>query len=104
MSNLIGFITTFASCVAFATNCKKDLPDSWTATNSTTYNIEWKMGGCFVCLIIATVLKIVDAVIHVITPTPESRWQPMALKPDQGITDYMMPSQQAPKPQVMGKA
>jgi len=66
ITGLFGFGTTLAALNTFQLGCYQNLPLSlYTAT------FTYTLGPSFWCLFIATLLKIPDALLHAILPTPE---------------------------------
>lgn len=90
-----GSVGTFFSVIMnvislsnFATACKKNMPDTVLGPGNTTVNIKWTLGTGFMCVLIGTILKIVDSLCHFIVPTPEVRWT--KADPPPALLDYFM--------------
>lgn len=71
-TGLIGLISTLAALNAFANACFRDLQPS-----VDNISIHRQFGAAFTCLVVATILKVVDIVAHVVVPVPEEGcWEP----------------------------
>jgi len=62
-TGFLGFFTTIASLSAYADGCYNNLPDELIG-----HNITYSLGPGFICLLIATVLKVFDIVVMIFTP------------------------------------
>ena len=72
MTGFIGIGTTLAALNSFATVCMNDLQP-----NVSFITLQKEFGPAFICLALATVLKSVDIVAHVLVPVPEKGyWTP----------------------------
>eukprot|EP00927_Polykrikos_kofoidii_P020749 TRINITY_DN19889_c0_g1_i1.p1 TRINITY_DN19889_c0_g1~~TRINITY_DN19889_c0_g1_i1.p1 ORF type:complete len:399 (+),score=60.56 TRINITY_DN19889_c0_g1_i1:87-1283(+) len=78
LSNVLGFVGSFASMMSFRQACYTDMPET-----IDDVKLEWRLGAGFRCVLIATLIKVVDAVCHAFVPTPRQRWEP----PDKDIED-----------------
>lgn len=63
LTGVLGFTTTLASLSAYAGGCYRNLPSTYNGKN-----IDYSLGPGFICLLIATVLKIFDVVVNVCLP------------------------------------
>ena len=74
MTGLIGLCSTLAALNSFDNACFKELQPSVDFVT-----IDKQFGAAFICLVVATVLKVVDIVAHVVVPVPqEGFWVPGA--------------------------
>jgi len=88
VSTLIGMLTNIMALTGYADACYAALPTSADIDGSSV-SAEWSLGGCFNCLIAATVFRLVDLFVHTIVPTPPSRHVP--LRSDaKTLEDYML--------------
>eukprot|EP00930_Biecheleria_cincta_P087577 TRINITY_DN76805_c0_g1_i1.p1 TRINITY_DN76805_c0_g1~~TRINITY_DN76805_c0_g1_i1.p1 ORF type:complete len:365 (-),score=39.32 TRINITY_DN76805_c0_g1_i1:120-1178(-) len=84
VSNLFSLVTSMMSLIGFRFACWRDLPRSIDGRE-----VQWELGIGFRCLMVATLVKVLDAACHLLLPTPRARWT----KPSPEITDvkdYMM--------------
>jgi hypothetical protein len=63
-TGLMGTISTLIALSAYADGCYRNLPDNDGAGN----NIVWELGPGFSCLLVATLLKPIDFLIHLLMP------------------------------------
>lgn len=71
-TGLIGLLSTLAALNSFANACFRDLQPS-----VDNVAIHKQFGAAFICLVVATVLKVVDIMAHVVVPVPEDGyWEP----------------------------
>lgn len=82
LTSFFGTYSSLASLGTFTHFCWRNLPD-W----ASSYPYSWDLGLGFICLVIATLLKLWDAFTHLLVPTPRCRH----IKPPSGIglVDYM---------------
>jgi len=82
LSNLVSFVTTIISLLAFRSACWSALP-----VESDFAHFQWSLGPGFRLLMAAAGIKIADAIAHSLVPTPPGKWQ----KPNKGLelADYM---------------
>merc|ERR1712218_90405 len=81
---LPGTLTSLAALSAFAAICKSAMPVEFHGTS-----IHWNLGPGFICLLIATLLKVVDFFYHMALPTPPARWQKPTGEAATDIVEYM---------------
>jgi len=67
VTGIIGFSTTIAAILSYTQDCRDNLPDRFLNTDE---EIDYELGPALICLIIATFLKIIDLIVHVIMPVP----------------------------------
>lgn len=53
-----------------------------------TVQFTWHFGAGFWMLVLATLIKIPDAVYHIVLPTPSERWE-KPVGPFKSVADYM---------------
>jgi len=101
-----GLFNTMLSIILFSQACHKNLPES---VGEKT--IAWSHGFGFWCLIVGILIKVPDAVGHLVVPTPPKRWQKPAGKIS-SVVEYMrldtVPEQQgmedkAPPAEELGR-
>eukprot|EP00602_Paraphysomonas_sp_CaronLab_P003478 CAMPEP_0185024610 /NCGR_PEP_ID=MMETSP1103-20130426/7760_1 /TAXON_ID=36769 /ORGANISM="Paraphysomonas bandaiensis, Strain Caron Lab Isolate" /LENGTH=207 /DNA_ID=CAMNT_0027557627 /DNA_START=158 /DNA_END=781 /DNA_ORIENTATION=+ len=63
-TGVVGTITTLAALSSYADGCYRNLPNDDGSGNELT----WYLGPGFTCLLLATFLKPVDVLIHLLTP------------------------------------
>jgi hypothetical protein len=88
VSTLIGMLTSIMALTGYADACYAALPTSLDIGDE-TISADWSLGGCFNCLIAATVLRLVDLFVHTVVPTPPSRHVPMRSDVTT-LEDYML--------------
>lgn len=66
VSNVVGFFSGMLSLQGWGSVCYKDSPKTMFGED-----IEWNIGIGFVFLLLATIFKTVDAMLHCVVPTPE---------------------------------
>lgn len=76
VSGAVGFLGTMLSLSSFTAGCYNNMPTTFTACDEATgrcaeVDMTWDLGPGCVLLIIATFLKVFDALTHAIVPTPE---------------------------------
>jgi len=71
-TSVFGCLSGLGSMVTFANSCWKDLPDTITF-NDSTITADWDRGAGYMLMLVAVILKAIDAFIHLITPTPPNR-------------------------------
>lgn len=81
VGSLLGNLIMVAALAAFSASCVEALPT--TVPNTPYLRIEWSNGVGFNAIALAAVLKLVDVVLHLLTPTPAARWKP----PPAGVTE-----------------
>lgn len=79
VTSVFGCLSTLSSLMAFATACFRGLPEDIPGLD--TIKMRWNFGRALRCLGVATVFKLIDAALHVLTPTPRARWR----KPPAGV-------------------
>lgn len=92
----MGCVTSFwgtysglRSLLSFSESCWKKFPSEFVGANGNILRFEWSMGPGYLCLMIATVMKLWDAVAHLSLPTPRVRQDPPP-KDVENLLDYMM--------------
>lgn len=100
LSNIWGTIMTMTSIMAYNTACYKKFPTKVETLNGDA-TISWTHGFGFICLIVATLIKVPDCIGHFIIPTPPARHKPPETKPE-SAAEYMMLSH-SPKQIEMGE-
>lgn len=70
ITNIFGFFSNLVSLLVFAQACYINLPNSMGNNNATS----WSLGYPYWCLVVGTVMKLPDAICHLLLPTPEKRW------------------------------
>lgn len=71
-TNVLGFITTIAALAEYQSACFNDLPSKINGED-----VNYSAGPAFYCMVLATLLKVVDLVIHIIVPVnPAKCWLP----------------------------
>jgi hypothetical protein len=83
-TNIFGFVVSLGALMSFRKACYNDLPGSLYGQD-----VDWSIGVGYNCVFVATVIKLLDASVHFLLPTPKQKWK----KPPAGITeveDYMM--------------
>jgi len=84
VTNLFSFATSMISLIGFRFACWRDLPRSIYGKE-----VQWELGIGFRCLMVATLIKVLDAACHLLLPTPRARWTKPS--PDiKDVKDYMM--------------
>ena len=72
ITGIIGFLSTLAALNAFADTCFRSLD-----SDLPNLSLTKTPGPAFVLLLVATILKIVDIIAHIIVPVPnEGYWAP----------------------------
>ena len=64
LTGILGTLSTLSSLSLYAEGCMNNLPSVDEAGNSYT----WEYGPGFACLLLATLLKPADVVLHALTP------------------------------------
>ncbi|CAM9291643.1 unnamed protein product, partial [Ectocarpus fasciculatus] len=64
LTGFIGTITTLSALSAYAEGCYKELPD----TDFNGDDITWSLGPGFSMLMLATILKPIDVILHLLLP------------------------------------
>lgn len=67
-TGMLGTITTLAAISAFADGCYNSLPDEMYGGT-----VDWSFGPSFVLLLIATLMKPLDALMHGLLPSPVTK-------------------------------
>mmetsp|Transcript_15653 Transcript_15653/g.21958 ORF Transcript_15653/g.21958 Transcript_15653/m.21958 type:complete len:128 (+) Transcript_15653:574-957(+) len=62
----IGFFSTLYSIGTYLGSCRDNLPTE----NIAGEDIEYGLGPALLCLIVATFLKVIDVIIHILVPVP----------------------------------
>lgn len=72
VTSFFGTYSTLASLGTFSQSCWSNFPTSppWNPKETPMY---WRPGNAFICLVIATILKLWDAFSHLLVPTPRAR-------------------------------
>lgn len=68
------FLSSMMSMVKYAQACRKEMPES-IAVGVDEIKMTWKMGPGFLCVLLGTVIKVIDILIHCLVPTPPGRWK-----------------------------
>ena len=72
ISGFLGLLSTLASLNQFANICMKELKP-----RVDFIHIHKEFGVAFICLVVATILKLVDVAAHIVVPVPkEGYWTP----------------------------
>lgn len=81
-NNVLGFSMNLSSLLAFLQDCHRNLPDVIDGSA-----VRWGVGPGFVCVAVSLSIKLLDALCHLIVPTPKGRRR----RPDEGSTflDYL---------------
>lgn len=83
LTGILGFLTTLAALNSFADTCFRELSPAVSALS-----IDKKAGAAFIMLLVATVLKVVDIIAHLIVPVPKQNyWTPTGAGADDD-SDY----------------
>lgn len=82
ISNLISLVSTMVPLLLFRKDCYSNMPEA-VSSPSGSAPVEWHVGIGFQCLIIATLVKVFDALFHAMIPTPREKW----VRPPEGIVD-----------------
>lgn len=71
-TGVLGFLSTLSALNAFANTCFRNLNPA-----VSSLSMDKQPGAAFILLLVATVLKMVDILAHVIVPVPEQDyWTP----------------------------
>lgn len=71
-TGILGFTTTLFALLIYAEGCYINLPSE---INSIKYS--WRLGPAFYCVLVATLLKPIDALINLLVPVPQvGYWDP----------------------------
>jgi len=106
-SNLFGFLTSIGAVLGYSQGCYSALPTTVQVTSDgkpLLIEIEWRLGPGYICLLLATICKLFDALMHAMLPTPKPRHSPLPKGWTDGKTtiDYLMLGvESAPKQQGM---
>merc|ERR1712113_233852 len=76
-TGILGFVTTLSSLSTYADGCYSNLPSPFPfpsqAGGFTNIDVDWKLGPGFILLLLATLMKPFDALIHCIMPSPVTK-------------------------------
>jgi hypothetical protein len=100
IATLLGLFSTFTAMFAFMTICKSAMPDEILDYTGSTVAVAWHMGPGFACLLLASILKLVDVFLHSCLPTPRGRWY-ASPTPPQNVLQYM--ENHGDQPQLKGQ-
>eukprot|EP00927_Polykrikos_kofoidii_P048492 TRINITY_DN42766_c0_g1_i1.p1 TRINITY_DN42766_c0_g1~~TRINITY_DN42766_c0_g1_i1.p1 ORF type:complete len:378 (+),score=51.63 TRINITY_DN42766_c0_g1_i1:34-1167(+) len=84
ITNVFSLLSSLSSMLLYRRACYTDMPEKAMGTE-----IEWRLGIGFRCIMITTLIKIVDATCHAVLPTPRQRWRPPEEK-IRDVADYML--------------
>lgn len=70
IGNLFGFCLNLLALLAFRMACYRSITSSIAGVP-----VEWSLGPGFVCLAVSISVKLLDAICHLLVPTPRERWQ-----------------------------
>lgn len=96
---IFSFCNTLVALVKYAFACKDNMPGSIIGLSGEVLEIEWSFGAGYICLLIATILKFVDIVLHFSLPTPQGRWKAPDTPPN-NVTEFLWLA--VPKQEGMG--
>jgi hypothetical protein len=78
LTGTLGGLTTLAALVTFNEGCYADVeggsvivPSSITGSEDLLLSFDWDLSTSFYCILFATLLKPVDVICHLLTPTPK---------------------------------
>mmetsp|Transcript_68011 Transcript_68011/g.196946 ORF Transcript_68011/g.196946 Transcript_68011/m.196946 type:complete len:375 (+) Transcript_68011:139-1263(+) len=78
VTNIISLFTSLMALIAFRQGCYANLVKDLDGRGI----VEWTIGPGFRCLLIATLIKIPDALFHCVVPVPKGKWA----KPTEKLT------------------
>jgi len=89
MGTLFGVILNTMSQANYARACKTQMPTSIQNFDGSLEKIEWSYGIGYLSVLMGTVIKILDALCHLMIPTPEGRWT-KPVSPPASTLEYLM--------------
>merc|ERR1712151_1445828 len=88
LSNVFSLVMNLITLTTFRDACYKDLPNS-VSQGGFTVDVDWSLDVSFAFIVVATFIKLSDALTHILLKTPEARWTkpPTEMK---DVGDYLM--------------
>mmetsp|Transcript_89268 Transcript_89268/g.257458 ORF Transcript_89268/g.257458 Transcript_89268/m.257458 type:complete len:359 (-) Transcript_89268:168-1244(-) len=84
VSNVVSLFNSLVALWSFRTACYSAMPKT---VGNGHGHIEWSIGIGFRCLLVATLIKIPDAICHLLVPVPQGKWSPP--KKELTLDEYM---------------
>ena len=75
ITGILGFLSTLSSLSTYAGGCYENLPDQL-AVEGGHVDMDWRLGPGFACILVATLLKPLNIIAHVLLPTPDEKNRP----------------------------
>ena len=85
LTGIIGTITNLIALSSYADLCYTNLPESYNGVD-----MDYRLGPAFNCLLVATILKPIDVIIHLLTPVVHPDGDPNTASSGTGVKDPLV--------------
>ena len=84
ITGIVGTISNLISLSTFVSGCQGELPSSgFESVFGQSVELDFSFGAAFICILVATILKPLDALFHLVVPVPRDVLSSVEVEPIQ---------------------